>query len=224
MKKEKIRHLLKHWVQDTPKFRTKKEEEASSEGTKKKWPVRQEENREHGTRYFKERVSKLCRMLLRNTVDVDRELTLRMNCIHGFPCFSGRNTEVRDSAESSFSPQPLGGLVHSRCLGHMHGMAEWIKGHWAAVRPEWATDWKVVALASSLHCISNLFLLLLVLTSLKELASECFQLASERFLGPGWCFCKGLGLDVQLVDEEKRGPEGHHDCCWFFCGNSVSYS
>ena len=39
MKKEKIRHLLKHWVQDTPKFKTKKEEEASSEGTKK-WPVK----------------------------------------------------------------------------------------------------------------------------------------------------------------------------------------
>lgn len=162
------------------------------------------------------RVSKLCQMLLRNTVDVDRELTLRMNCVHGFLFYSGRNTEVRDSADSSFSPQPLGGLVHSRCVGHMHGMNEWIKGHWAAVRLEWATDWKVVALASSLGYISNLFLLFLVLTSRKESASQCFQPGSERLLGPGWCFCKSLGLDVQLVDEEKRGPEVHHDWCWVF--------
>lgn len=69
------------------------------------------------------RVSKLCQMLLRNTVDVDRELTLRMNCVHGFLFILGEILRSRDSAAHLSHPS-LGGLVHSRCVGHMHGMNE----------------------------------------------------------------------------------------------------
>lgn len=82
-------------------------------------------------------------MLLRNTVDVDRELTLRDELLMAsFLLFWEKYWGQRLCRLIFLTPAPW---RPGKNRGHtyMHGMNEWIKGHWAAVRLEWATDWKV---------------------------------------------------------------------------------